>query len=136
MIQPLVVDGGSTSVFARRPSGDLDEGVCTIFGCWTSGRKAVRPLWKHDVAHVPGRFRRFKNRRTSSGAPPNQQIIPAAVVFAFWTSGLSRRVRLCFPRRQRNPHDKLMTSPTVVGEEYLLGDTEVSGLAKDRRRQT
>jgi len=138
-IQVIVVDGGSDPrMFAREAERLIvDEGVCTIFGCWTSsGRKAVLPIVeKHDhllMYPVDCEGLEASPNIAYLGAAPNQQIIPAVQwCFAFLDK---RRYFLIgsdyvFPRAANEIlKDKLKDlGATVVGEEYVeLGDTEVS----------
>lgn len=93
-IEPVVVDGMSDWPTHAREAERLiaSEGVCTIFGCWTSAsRKAVTPVVeKHDQLLIyPMQYEGLEHSANVvyAGAVPNQQVTPAVRWF-------HRRLRL------------------------------------------
>jgi urea transport system substrate-binding protein len=137
-VKAVVADGRSDPpTFAREAERLIaQEGVCTVFGCWTSAsRKTVRPVFEgHD--HLLVYPVQFEGLETSPcivylGAAPNQQILPAVE----WAVTSLHRERFflvgsdsVFPRaanailKDRLGH----TGARVVGEEYVpLGSQRV-----------
>lgn len=130
-IEPIFADGRSDeAVFAREARRLIvEEGVVTVFGCWTSAsRKAVRPVVEeHD--HLLVYPLQYEGLETSPnivyvGAAPNQQILPA-VEWAIDTLGKSRFFLIgsdyVFPRCAHQIIRDLLEARgcEVVGEAFL-----------------
>lgn len=132
---PVVVDGQSDeAVFARHAEKLIvAEGVCTIFGCWTSAsRKSVLPIVekKDHLLVYPTQYEGMEQCPNIfyTGAAPNQQIVPA-VQWAYgflrkkrfflvgWNSVYSRAVNAII----RDEVDAL--GGEIAGEEYVLPDS-------------
>jgi urea transport system substrate-binding protein len=142
-VEYVAEDGRSNdTVFARKAEKLIEEdGVATIFGCWTSSsRKAVKAVVeKHDhllIYPVQSEGMEQSPQIIYTGAAPNQQILPALE----WCCSDLGKKRLflvgsdyVFPRAASAIiRDELKTlGAEIVGEEYLpLGDTEVEPVIK------
>ena len=83
-ITPVIEDGESTAkVFAQKATKLIEEdGVATIFGCWTSdSRKAVKQVVEdhYNLLWYPLQYEGMEASPNIMyvGAAPNQQIVPA-----------------------------------------------------------
>jgi urea transport system substrate-binding protein len=140
-VEPVIADGRSRAdVFAREARRLIEEeGVCTIFGCWTSeSRKTVVPVVE-ELGHLlvyPVQYEGIEESPNVfyTGAAPNQQIIPA-VRWAF-DELEKRRFFLVgsdyvFPRIAHEIiKDQLNElGAEMVGEQFLpLGSTDVQDM--------
>lgn len=133
-VEAIVADGESDeTAFAREASRLIcNEGVCTIFGGWTSAtRKAVLPVVEHHnhLLLYPTQYEGMEQSANivCLGAAPNQQAIPAVRwAYAFegkrrfylvgWDSVYSRALN-------RVLSDEIeVLGASIVGEEYLFPD--------------
>ncbi len=146
-IQPVVIDGESEeTVFARQAERLItQEGVCAIFGCWTSAsRKTVLPIVqeRNHLLIYPTQYEGMEQCPNIfyTGAAPNQQVIPA-VRWAFgflrskrfflvgWNSVYSRATNAII----RDEVDSY--GGEILGEEYVLPDSaEVTRIVRDIAR--
>lgn len=143
-IEAIVRDGASDDeVYAREAERLLTEdGVCTIFGCWTSSsRKTIAPIVeRHNnllVYSVQYEGLEDSPNVIYTGATPNQQIVPAVR----WLFAFDKRRKFylvgsdyAFPRSAnaiiRDAISEL--GGEVVGEAYRpLGSTDFAGIVKD-----
>jgi urea transport system substrate-binding protein len=83
-LEAIVRDGASDpAIFADQARRlILDDGVISIFGCWTSAsRKRVKPVVEaeHSLLWYPVQYEGYEASEAIiyTGAAPNQQIIPA-----------------------------------------------------------
>ncbi len=136
-IEAVVADGRSDSATFAREAERLirQEGVCTVFGCWTSAsRKTVVPVFE-ELDHLlvyPVQYEGIEESPNVfyTGATPNQQIIPA-VKWAYAFEG-KRRFFLVgsdyvFPRVAHEIiKDQLSElGAELAGEEFMaLGSTD------------
>ncbi|MFQ5983319.1 MAG: urea ABC transporter substrate-binding protein [Woeseiaceae bacterium] len=142
-IKPVVADGRSDwPTFAGEAERLINkEGVCTVFGCWTSAsRKTVLPIFEqHDHLLIyPVQYEGIEESPSIiyTGSAPNQQIIPAVKwAYAF----LEKRQFFLvgsdyvFPRTANEiVKDNLNAmGAELVGEEYLpLGSTDVKAIVE------
>jgi urea transport system substrate-binding protein len=145
-IEAIVRDGRSDSATFAAEAKKLikDEGVCTVFGCWTSAsRKTVLPIFEtnDNLLVYPVEFEGLEESTNVVyiGAVPNQQIIPAVKwCFAF----LDRRrffligSDYVFPRAAneivKDELKKLKSSGVeVVGEAYIpMGETDCADVIR------
>ncbi|NES94299.1 MAG: urea ABC transporter substrate-binding protein [Desertifilum sp. SIO1I2] len=137
-IQAVVEDGASDwPTFAEKARKLIDQdGVVTIFGCWTSAsRKAVLPVFedKQHMLWYPVQYegQECSNNIFYTGAAPNQQIEPSV---DWLLENKGREFFLVgsdyvFPRTANTIIKAQLEAKggTVVGEDYLpLGNTEVT----------
>lgn len=141
-IEPVIVDGRSDWPTFKRQAKRLilDEGVVTVFGCWTSAsRRTVRPVFEHynHLLIYPVQYEGLEQSPNIvyTGASPNQQIIPAV---AWSMQHVGRRFFIVgsdyvFPRTAGAIiHDHISAlGGALVGEEYiLLGSKDVEGVVE------
>jgi urea transport system substrate-binding protein len=142
-IEAVVEDGESDSAtFAARAEKLITkDGVCTVFGCWTSAsRKTVLPVFrKHDhLLFYPVQYEGLEQSPNIvyTGAAPNQQIIPAVK----WCVSCLKKKRFflvgsdyVFPRAANaiiRDQAKCLGGE-IVGEEYLLlGSSDVGDIVR------
>ncbi|MDX2076732.1 MAG: urea ABC transporter substrate-binding protein [bacterium] len=137
MIEPIVIDGKSDwDIFAQEAENLIvNEDVQVVFGCWTSAcRKTVQPVFEeyNHLLIYPVQYEGLESSPNIiyTGAPPNQQIIPAV---RWGMENLGVRVFLVgsdyiFPRTANEiiRRQVLSQAGEVVGEAYiLLGSTDV-----------
>ncbi|QDU61838.1 Aliphatic amidase expression-regulating protein [Planctomycetes bacterium Pan216] len=120
-----------------------EDGVCTIFGCWTSAsRKTVKPVVeKHDHLLIyPMAYEGLEQSKNIvyTGAAPNQQITPAVR----WSFDNLGKTFFLVGSDYIWPHsvneiakDQIKAiGGEVVGEEYLLlGSTNVDAIVRKIR---
>jgi urea transport system substrate-binding protein len=142
-VEAIVEDGESEgATFAARAEKLIArDGVCTLFGCWTSAsRKTVLPvLEKHDhLLFYPVQYEGLEQSPNIvyTGAAPNQQIIPAVQ----WCLKALKKKKFflvgsdyVFPRAAnaiiRDQAKGL--GAEIVGEEYLLlGSSDVGDIVR------
>jgi urea transport system substrate-binding protein len=137
-IEVIKEDGASDwDTFAEKAEKLIDQdGVVTIFGCWTSAsRKAVLPVFesKDHMLWYPVQYEGQECSKNIfyTGAAPNQQIEPAVEWLLenkgnqFFLVGSD----YVFPRTANTIIKEQLTAlgGETVGEDYLpLGDTEVT----------
>ena len=141
-VQAIVVDGQSdAAVFGREAERLITkEGVCTIFGCWTSAcRKSVKTVVEKldNLLFYPLQYEGLEESPNIvyTGAAPNQQIIPA-IKWGF--DNLGRKFFLVgsdyvFPRTANAiiKDQVAALQGEIVGEEYiLLGSRDVDAVVK------
>jgi urea transport system substrate-binding protein len=146
-VKAVVADGRSEAPTFEREAKRLieREGVCAVFGCWTSAsRKTVRPVFEaHD--HLLIYPVQFEGLETSPcifylGPAPNQQILTAVR----WAVTEQNRKKFflvgsdyVFPRAANailKDHLRELGAE-VVGEEYIpLGGQAVEPVVKAIRR--
>ena len=137
-VEAVVTDGRSDPDRFAREARKLieEEGVCTIFGCWTSAsRKTVVPVFE-ELDHLlvyPVQYEGIEESPNViyTGAAPNQQIIPAVR----WAYAFENKRRFflvgsdyVFPRVAHEIiKDQLnQLGAELAGEAYLpLGSSEV-----------
>lgn len=140
-VEAIVADGRSNSeTFASEARRLIEtEGVCTIFGCWTSAsRKTVVPIFE-ELDHLliyPVQYEGIEESPNViyTGAAPNQQIIPAVK----WAYAFENKRKFflvgsdyVFPRVAHEIiRDQLeVLGAEVVGNEFLpLGSNDVQGV--------
>jgi urea transport system substrate-binding protein len=142
-VEAVVADGQSDEAeFARQAERLItDDGVRTVFGCWTSAsRKAVVPVVeRHDHLLVyPVQYEGMEQSPNVVylGPVPNQQILPALR----WLVGFEGKRRwflvgsdYVFPAAANAVvrDEAKARGCEVVGEEYLLlGSSDVDGVVK------
>ncbi|MGJ3244960.1 MAG: urea ABC transporter substrate-binding protein [Elainellaceae cyanobacterium] len=139
-IEVIKEDGASDwDTFAEKAEKLIDQdGVVTIFGCWTSAsRKAVLPVFesKDHMLWYPVQYEGQECSKNIfyTGAAPNQQIEPAVQWLMdnkgtqFFLVGSD----YVFPRTANTIIKEQLAAigGEVVGEDYLpLGDTEVTSI--------
>ena len=137
-IEVIQEDGASDwPTFAEKAEKLIDQdGVATIFGCWTSAsRKAVLPVFesKQHMLWYPVQYegQECSQNIFYTGAAPNQQIEPAVEWLLenkgqqFFLVGSD----YVFPRTANTIIKEQLTAlgGETVGEDYLpLGNTEVT----------
>jgi len=137
-IEAVKEDGASDwPTFAEKAEKLIDQdGVATIFGCWTSAsRKAVLPVFesKNHMLWYPVQYEGQECSKNIfyTGAAPNQQIEPA-VEWLLENKGTQFFLvgsDYVFPRTANTIIKEQLTAlgGETVGEDYLpLGNTEVS----------
>jgi len=140
-VVPIVADGKSNpETFANEARRLIEqEGVCTVFGCWTSeSRKTVVPIFEDadNLLIYPVQYEGIEESPNVIyiGAAPNQQILPA--LDWFLTQQNKRRFFLVgsdyvFPRMANEiiKDHVLKLGGNVVGEAYLpLGSYDVNSI--------
>jgi urea transport system substrate-binding protein len=134
-VEPLVADGESDESTFAREAGRLicEDGVCTIFGCWTSAtRKAVLPVVEAH-GHLLLYPTQYEGMEQSAnivylGATPNQQAVPGVRwAYAFegkrrfylvgWDSVYSRALN------QVLSDEVEVLGGSIAGEEYISPET-------------
>ncbi|MGB3615918.1 MAG: urea ABC transporter substrate-binding protein [Elainellaceae cyanobacterium] len=137
-IEAIKEDGASDwPTFAEKAEKLIDQdGVATIFGCWTSAsRKAVLPVFesKNHMLWYPVQYEGQECSKNIfyTGAAPNQQIEPA-VEWLLENKGTQFFLvgsDYVFPRTANTIIKEQLTAlgGETVGEDYLpLGNTEVT----------
>jgi len=147
-IEPIIVDGKSKGeVFAKEAERLItEEGVCSIFGGWTSeSRKTMKPIFE-KYNHLLWYSVEYEGLEQSPnivylGSTPNQQVLVAAK----WAKKeLGKKFFLVgsdyvFPRSVNEilKSEAKKTGIEIVGEEYrILGDTnfkKIVSLIKDTK---
>jgi urea transport system substrate-binding protein len=139
----VIEDGGSDSAMFAVKAEKLiaKDGVCAVFGCWTSAsRKTVLPVFeKHDhLLFYPVQYEGLEQSPNIvyMGAAPNQQIIPAVK----WCVASLKKKRFflvgsdyVFPRTANAiiRDQAAGLGAEIVGEEYIvLGDSDVNELVR------
>ncbi|MFI4851658.1 MAG: transporter substrate-binding protein [Gimesia chilikensis] len=137
-VKAVVVDGRSDSATFAEETKHLikNEGVCTVFGCWTSdSRKTVVPIFEehNHLLIYPVQYEGIEESPNViyTGAAPNQQIIPAVK----WAYAFENKRKFfligsdyVFPRVAHEIiKDQLkILGAEIVGNEFLpLGSSEV-----------
>jgi urea transport system substrate-binding protein len=138
-IEAVIADGESNPlVFAREAERLIsEEGVSTIFGCWTSAcRRTVRPVIER-LDHLLFYPLQYEGLEVSEnivhlGATPNQQIIPALK----WAFGSHKRKFYLVGSDYVFPHvaHRIIRDfvekwrGEIVGEDYVLlrGEQDMS----------
>ena len=143
IIEPVIEDGESDSkVFAQKATKLIEnDGVATIFGCWTSdSRKAVKAVVEdhYNLLWYPLQYEGMEASPNIMyiGAAPNQQIVPA-IDFCFENFG--KRMYLLgsdyvFPQTANRIIRAQLKElgGTVVGEEYVsMNATSFSAIIQD-----
>ena len=142
-VEAVIADGESDpETFARKAKELIEtDGVCTVFGCWTSAsRKTVVPIFeeKNHLLVYPVQYEGIEESPNVvyTGASPNQQIIPA-VKWAFAFEGKRRFFIVgsdyVFPRVANEIiKDQLSElGAELVGEEFLpLGASNTSEVVR------
>lgn len=137
----FVKEDGSSDwpTFAEKATKLIDQdGVATIFGCWTSAsRKAVLPVFesKNHMLWYPVQYEGQECSKNIfyTGAAPNQQIEPA-VDWLIQNKGKEFFLvgsDYVFPRTANTIIKEQLTAKgaKTVGEDYLpLGNTEVTAI--------
>ena len=145
-LEPVVVDGMSDwPTYAREAERLIQaEGVCTIFGCWTSAsRKAVTPVVeKHNHLLVyPMQYEGFEQSPhvVYTGAVPNQQVTPAV---RWCCEHLGKRFFIVgsdylWPRATAEVIRDVVSEwgGTIVGEVYLPMESAVVEAVAQEIRQ-
>ena len=141
-VRAVVADGRSDpDVFGKEAERLItEEGVCTVFGCWTSAsRKRVKAVVEdHDnLLFYPLQYEGLEESAhiVYTGAAPNQQIVPA-IKWCF--DNLGRRFFLVgsdyvFPRTANAiiKDQVAALQGEILGEEYiLLGRHDVGDLVQ------
>ncbi|MEY3018946.1 MAG: hypothetical protein RL336_2081, partial [Pseudomonadota bacterium] len=141
-IEPMLFDGQSSDTQFYRLAETLlvNEGVTTVFGCWTSScRKTVAPLFEQYGALLvyPVQFEGLENSPNIlyTGSSASQQILPSV---AWGMANLGKRVMLVgsdyiYPRVANSlaKYQVQMLQGEVVDEVYFnLGDNALSGLGE------
>lgn len=137
-IEAIVEDGASDwPTFAEKAEKLIDQdGVVTIFGCWTSAsRKAVKDVFesKNHMLWYPVQYEGQECSKNIfyTGAAPNQQIEPA-VDWLLENKGTEFFLvgsDYVFPRTANTIIKEQLAAKggVTVGEDYLpLGNTEVT----------
>jgi urea transport system substrate-binding protein len=133
-VEAMVADGESDEIVFAREADRLigEQGVCTIFGCWTSAtRKAVLPVVEahHHLLLYPTQYEGMEESANIVylGAVPNQQALPA-VRWAYALEGKRRFYLVGWDSvysRALHPvlRDEIEAlGGSIVGEEYLRPD--------------
>ncbi|WP_321277568.1 transporter substrate-binding protein [Thiomicrorhabdus indica] len=134
-IQIVEMDGASNDIdFSKGVQSLIDQGVKTIFGCWTSAsRKAVRPILEENQALLfyPVQYEGLEvsPNIVYLGSTPNQQINP---LFTYIKEAFGKRVLIVgsnyvFPRITGIYLTQMaeFIGFDVLGEIYRpLGETE------------
>jgi urea transport system substrate-binding protein len=141
-IEVVVADGASDpETFAREAERLIvDEGVVTVFGCWTSAsRRTVRPVFEaHDhLLFYPVQYEGVEQSPNIIylGATPNQQLLPAlqwairnrlARVFLVGSDYVFPHIANEILKDQAR-----QWRGEIVGEEYLLlGSIDVDDIVR------
>src|SRR3989338_3993604 len=98
MLEPVVVDPASNwPLFAEKARQLLTQDkVAVVFGCWTSvSRKSVLPVFEelNGLLFYPVQYEgeELEKNVFYTGAPPNQQAIPAVEYLMSKDGGLAKR---------------------------------------------
>ncbi|MDA1312939.1 MAG: urea ABC transporter substrate-binding protein [Acidobacteria bacterium] len=130
-VEPVVADGRSDAAEFGREAERLitEEGVCTIFGCWTSAsRKSVKNVVERldNLLFYPLQYEGLEESPNIvyTGAAPNQQIIPA-IKWCFDTLGHKFFLigsDYVFPRTANAiiKDQVAALQGEIVGEQYIL----------------